>query len=92
MKIIRKINERNQITLPKRILEDLNIQPGDYVEIIRSNGDMIVRPKRIVNADELTEDEWEKLEKIVKKQIKDKQYKEYSSAKSARKHVRNIIK
>jgi len=31
--VVRKINPRNQVTLPKKMLNMLRAQPGDYVKV-----------------------------------------------------------
>ncbi|MDQ1317672.1 MAG: antitoxin PrlF [Candidatus Poribacteria bacterium] len=61
-----KVRTKRQITIPKTIFNDLGLKEGDYVEIIRSKNQIVIKPKKIHDTDEdLTPEE----EKIVEKGI-----------------------
>lgn len=39
-----KLGARRQVTIPKEIIEQLGIKPGDYVEITRKNRSIVITP------------------------------------------------
>lgn len=90
MKNIRQINERNQITLPAYILKSVGLKHGDFIEVEARETELILKPKKIDDA--LTESDWNTLDKLVKKQIKAKEFKEYPSLSKAKLHLERIKK
>ncbi len=46
-----KVSKNGQITIPKLIREDMDIQVGDYVEISRTDDGILLRPKKIIYVD-----------------------------------------
>ena len=49
------LRDRRQITLPRKVCEELGIEPGDHLELqISESGDaLIIRPSRMVALDAL---------------------------------------
>jgi AbrB family looped-hinge helix DNA binding protein len=90
MKNIRQINDRNQITLPPYILKSVGLKQGDFIEVEARETELILKPKSI--DDVLTESDWNTLDKLVKKQIKAKEFKEYHSIAKAKLHLKRIKK
>ncbi len=90
MALLRKVNERNQITIPPQILRKLGVRRGDYVEIESKDHQIVLYPKTV--EDRFSESDWGLLETIVKKQVKAKQYKDYKNLKGARSHLKKLIK
>lgn len=88
-KVIRQILARNQVTIPARILSEHSLRPGDYVEITGSNGYIILKPARI-GGDELSDEDWKRLDRLVKRQEKKEEYTGYRDAGSARRHTRKL--
>ena len=67
---ISKLGQRRQVVIPKDICEELGLQVGDFVEVTKENGAVILKPKKLVDADEaLTPDEEELVERGIE-QIK----------------------
>lgn len=63
MPIVR-IRTNRQVTIPKKVFDDLGLREGDFVEVVRSENTVLIRPKKLVDADDtLTREE----EKIVAK-------------------------
>jgi len=65
-----KIRPRRQITIPKKIFDQLHLQIGDYIEAIAEKGRIIIIPKRLANKGEtipLTKKEQKILLKAKKK-------------------------
>lgn len=61
---ISKLGQRRQVVIPKDICEELGLQEGDFVEVKKSKGAVIIKPKKLVDPeDTLTPEE----EKIVEK-------------------------
>ena len=61
---IGRVGKRRQVVIPKRFCEDLGLREGDFVEVQSSNGALLIKPKRLVDhEDVLTSAE----EKIVRK-------------------------
>lgn len=88
MALLRKVNERNQITIPPRILKKIGLGKGDFIEIDLKDHIIVLRPK--VVEDRFSESEWRSLENLVKKQIRNKKYKDYKNIKGARLHLEKL--
>ncbi len=56
-----KIRNRRQLTIPKGILEDLGLIEGDYVEITRNKGRIVIKPKKVVDPDDVLTPEEEEI-------------------------------
>ena len=87
MALLRKVNDRNQITIPPHLLKKLGVNAGDFVEIETKNHVIELRPK--VVEDRFSKSEWALLETLVKKQVKKKEYKDYKGSAAARSHLKN---
>lgn len=63
MPIVR-IRTNRQVTIPKQVFDDLGLQEGDFVEVVRSENTVLIKPKKLVDADDiLTLEEQEIVEK-----------------------------
>jgi AbrB family looped-hinge helix DNA binding protein len=61
---ISKLGQRRQVVIPREICDELGLQEGDFVEVTSMEGNVVIKPKKLVDADEvLTPDE----EKLVRK-------------------------
>lgn len=47
-----KIKEHYQITIPNSLRKNLNIAVGDYMELEKKGGEIILRPVKIVHPEE----------------------------------------
>lgn len=56
-----KIRTNRQVTVPKVIFDDLGLKEGDYVDVSLQGGDIVIRPKRLVDLDDTLSPEEEKL-------------------------------
>lgn len=84
---LRRISDRNQITLPPSVLRDAGVGPGELFSIEARDGKIILEPKRLADAAFAPED-WSALDKLVRRQVKSREFVEYSSPLAARKHLR----
>lgn len=47
-----KVKQNYQITLPNSLRKDLNVSVGDYLEIERQDGGLVLRPVKVVYPDQ----------------------------------------
>jgi AbrB family looped-hinge helix DNA binding protein len=50
---ISKLGQRRQMVIPKEICDELGLQEGDFVEVTSTAGQVIIKPKKVVDADEV---------------------------------------
>src|SRR5437667_8513982 len=50
---ISKVGQRRQVVIPKEIFEALGLQTGDFVEVKQVKGTVVIKPKKLVDADEV---------------------------------------
>ena len=48
-----RVGPRRQVVIPREILERLHIREGDVVAIGERHGAIVVKPKRVVNQDDV---------------------------------------
>jgi len=46
-----RVGQRRQVVLPKPLCDEIGLQEGDFVEVSAKGGLMLVKPKRLVDAD-----------------------------------------
>jgi AbrB family looped-hinge helix DNA binding protein len=56
---VSKLGERRQVVIPKTIWDELGLVAGDYVEVERVARTVVLKPKKLVDADVLIPDEEE---------------------------------
>jgi len=62
--VISRVGQRRQVVIPKRIAEELGLDVGDFVAVERHRGSVVIKPQRLVDADDvLTTEEGELLKK-----------------------------
>ncbi|HKA55704.1 MAG TPA: AbrB/MazE/SpoVT family DNA-binding domain-containing protein [Candidatus Binatia bacterium] len=50
---IGKIGQRRQVVIPKEIFEALGLQTGDFVEVQRVKGTVVIKPKKLVDTEDV---------------------------------------
>ena len=50
---IGKIGNRRQVVIPKEIFDALGLEIGGFVEVERVKSTVVIKPKKLVDADEL---------------------------------------
>ena len=50
---IGKIGQRRQVVIPKDIFDALGLQTGDFVEVQKVKGTVVIKPKRLVDAEDV---------------------------------------
>src|SRR5713101_1615638 len=50
---IGKIGQRRQVVIPKEIFDALGLQTGDFIEVTQVKRTVVIKPKKIVDADDV---------------------------------------
>jgi AbrB family looped-hinge helix DNA binding protein len=50
---ISKLGQRRQVVIPKDICDELGLEVGDYVEVNRIQNTVVLKPKKLVDAEEI---------------------------------------
>lgn len=58
---VSKLGQRRQVVIPKEICDDLGLEIGDFVEVQKVKGAVVVKPKKLVDAEDVLAPEEEKL-------------------------------
>lgn len=88
MAALRKINERNQITLPPDLMRDAGMAQGTLVAVAARDGKIILEPKRLADDDLLNEEDWAALDRHVKREVKAGRYTDFADTAAFRAHLR----
>jgi AbrB family looped-hinge helix DNA binding protein len=67
---ISKLGQRRQVVIPKEICDELGLQEGDFVEVTSTEGLVIIKPKKVVDADDVLTPEEAKLVRKGEAQLK----------------------
>jgi len=67
---ISKLGQRRQVVIPKDICDELGLQEGDFVEVTSTEGKVIIKPKKMVDADDVLTLEEEKVVRQGEVQLK----------------------
>ena len=88
------VSERGTITIPKSIRKLASIHPGDLIEFKPQKNKIILTHLVLKNPQDvfMNDDEWKKFDKLVRKQLKKGQFKNYHELDKARLHSRNLIR
>jgi AbrB family looped-hinge helix DNA binding protein len=57
---ISKIGQRRQVVIPKDLFDELGLQEGDFVEVSREKNAVLIKRKKLVDADDILTPEDEK--------------------------------
>ena len=81
--MVRPIRERNTITLPQKILDQIGAAPGDFLDIQLDGNRIVLTPQRL--EDPFSEDDWEKLHALAAGKGK-----RYHTTREARAHIKKL--
>ncbi|MFH1146304.1 MAG: AbrB/MazE/SpoVT family DNA-binding domain-containing protein, partial [Pseudomonadota bacterium] len=61
---IMKISPQGQIRIPKKIMQTLGIDKGDYLEVDVEEGNVVLRPRKLIDPSQgwYWTKEWQKME------------------------------
>lgn len=88
------VSERGTITIPEPIRESAHINPGDLIEFEALRQDRIILRHLVVKLPQeafMSNSEWDRFDKIVRKQLKKGQYTRYSDLEKAKTHSRKLM-
>ena len=86
--MLRKITRNKQVTIPKEFMERLHMNEGDYVTMECENNSIRMRPAVI---EEFSRDDYEKLA-FKLDQLRNEPGTAYDDSKSARNHLKRMMK
>ena len=71
METIMKISSQGQVRIPKKIMESLCIDKGDYLAMVIENGEIILKPRKLIDPSQgwYWTKEWQKKEAKADKEI-----------------------
>ena len=71
MSTVMKISPQGQIRIPKKVMQTLNIEKGDYVEVEIEQGQIILKPRKLIDPSQgwYWTKEWQKMESEVDEEI-----------------------
>jgi AbrB family looped-hinge helix DNA binding protein len=67
---IGKIGQRRQVVIPKEIFEALGLQTGDFVEVAKVKNTVVIKPKKLVDADDVLTPEEEAIVREGERQLR----------------------
>lgn len=78
MPAIMKISPQGQIRIPKKIMDTLGIEKGDYVEVDVERRQIVLKPRKLIDPSQgwFWTREWQKMESDVDAEIKKEQLSE----------------
>jgi AbrB family looped-hinge helix DNA binding protein len=67
-----RIRGKGQLTLPEEVRRAANVEAGDYLEVSIRRGEIVMRPKKLVDADQawFWTDSWQKGEREASEDIR----------------------
>ena len=89
MRYLRRISDRHQITIPPGLLAEAGIPEGALFSIVAEGGRLILEPRE-VSAKDLAKEDWDKIEKLVRKQEATGQYEEYPDPSAAKGYFKKL--
>jgi len=69
-----KISPGGQVRIPKEIMEQLNVAAGDYLDFGLAEGNVIVKAKKLIDADQMWfwERDWQEGERKAEEDIRER--------------------
>ncbi|MGH6636898.1 MAG: AbrB/MazE/SpoVT family DNA-binding domain-containing protein [Gammaproteobacteria bacterium] len=71
---VSKLGQRRQVVIPKEIWEDLGLEVGGFVEVQRVEGTVVIKPKRLVDAEDVLTPKEEEIVRRGEEQIRRGEY------------------
>jgi AbrB family looped-hinge helix DNA binding protein len=68
---IGRVSQRRQVVIPREMLETLNIQEGDFVAFAQKQGGVLIKPRRVVDADDILTTEESALVKNAEREMRE---------------------
>jgi AbrB family looped-hinge helix DNA binding protein len=73
MATVVKISPGGQVRIPKEIMEKLNVSSGDYLDFSFEEDSVVVKAKKLIDADQIWfwEKDWQEAERKAEKHIRE---------------------
>jgi AbrB family looped-hinge helix DNA binding protein len=71
---VSKLSQRRQVVIPQKIWDDLGLQVGDFVEVERVEGTVVIKPKKLVDPGYVLTPEEEEVVRRGEEQIRRGEY------------------
>ena len=86
------VSERGTVTIPQAIRTVVDIHPGDLLEFEPHKNEVILRHLIVKQREDsfMSDEDWEKFDHLVKKQLSAGKYVSYQDLDKARKHSRKL--
>ena len=78
---IGKIGQRRQVVIPKEIFDALGLHAGDFVEVTRVKRTVVIKPKKLVDAEDVLTPEEEAIVRKGERQLRQGKSKPWSQIK-----------
>lgn len=91
MPYLRRISERHQVTIPPILLKQAGVSEGTLFSINRDRNRIILEPIELTSKD-WTKEDWDQMDKLLKKQLQAKEFREYPNPQEAKKHLTRFSK
>jgi AbrB family looped-hinge helix DNA binding protein len=69
-----RVGQRHQVVIPREILETLKLQPGDLVAFAEQKNGVLIKPKRVVDPDDVLSAEESALVKKAEHEMRQGKY------------------
>ncbi len=69
-----RVGKRRQVVIPKRVCQALGLQEGDFVEVQSARGAVLIKPKKLVDADDVLTPKEERLVRRGEAQLRRGEY------------------
>jgi AbrB family looped-hinge helix DNA binding protein len=67
---VSRLGQRRQVVIPKEVCEELGLHEGDFVEVTSAKGVVVIRPKKLVDPDDVLTPEEEAIVRKGEAQLK----------------------
>lgn len=67
---VSRLGQRRQVVIPKEVCEELGLHEGDFVEVTSAQGVVVIRPKKLVDPDDVLTSEEEAIVRKGEAQLK----------------------
>ena len=67
---ISKVGQRRQVVIPKSVFDDLGLHEGDFVEVTRTKNGALIKPKKLLDSDDVLTPEEAKLVRKAENQMR----------------------
>lgn len=67
---VSRLGQRRQVVIPKEVCEELGLHEGDFVEVTSAQGVVVIKPKKLVDPDDVLTPEEEAIVRKGEAQLK----------------------